>query len=271
MAPDIHVVILAAGKGTRLKSAHPKVLHRVAGRAMIEHVLSRAARLEPKTTTIVVGHCAERVQTALGGWPGLRFVVQEPQLGTGHALLMAEPVLRGTSGQLLLLSGDVPLLSIDTLEALVARHTDRQAAATVVTANVENPYGYGRVVRDGDRITRIVEERDASAAEREIREINSGIYAFALDGLFDAVKSIATANAQQEYYLPDLVAIYRRAGRVVETVTVSNPNEIRGINSRTELAEVSRIVRHEKNADLMAAGLSSTWHWLRCGQAKTWD
>ena len=256
MAPDIHVVILAAGKGTRMKSAHPKVLHRVAGRAMIEHVLSRAARLEPRTTTIVVGHCAERVQTALGGWPGLRFVVQEPQLGTGHALLMAEPVLRGTSGQLLLLSGDVPLLSIDTLEALVARHTDRQAAATVVTANVENPYGYGRVVRDGDRITRIVEERDASAAEREIREINSGIYAFALDGLFDAVKSIATANAQQEYYLPDLVAIYRRAGRVVETVTVSNPNEIRGINSRSELAEVSRIVRHEKNADLMAAGVT---------------
>ncbi len=256
MAPDIHVVILAAGKGTRMKSARPKVLHRVAGIPMIEHVLDRAAALAPKTTTIVVGYRAELLQTALADRPGLRFVVQEPQLGTAHALLMTEPLLRTATGHLILLSGDVPLLSIETLDQLVARHAARQAAATVVTAVVENPQGYGRVVRDGEQIAGIVEEKDAGSEDREIREINSGIYAFALDDLFDVVRRIAAANAQQEYYLPDLIAIHRRQGRVVETVTVANPNEILGINNRIELAEVSRIVRQMKNAELMAAGVT---------------
>src|SRR4029077_8758152 len=127
--------------------------------------------------------------------------------------------------------------------------------ATVVTAIVENPHGYGRIVRTGEQIARIVEQKDASPAERQIREINSGIYAFSLDGLFDAVRSIAAENAQKEYYLPDLVAIYRQQGRAVETVVVANADEIRGINSRAELAAVSRIVRNQKNAALMSAGV----------------
>jgi bifunctional UDP-N-acetylglucosamine pyrophosphorylase / glucosamine-1-phosphate N-acetyltransferase len=254
--PDTHVAVLAAGKGTRMKSARAKVLHRVAGRPMIEHVLATAASLSPRSTTLIIGHQAEAVETALASWPSLTFVVQQPQLGTAHALLTAEPVLRSARGTLVLLSGDVPLLSVNTLKTLVDRHTTAEAAATVVTAVVDDPRGYGRIVRTGEQIARIVEEKDASAAEREIREINSGIYAFALDGLFDCVRRIAAENAQREYYLPDLIAIFRRQGRGVETVVVSNPEEIRGINSRSELAAVSRIVRHEKNAALMAAGVT---------------
>ena len=183
-------------------------------------------------------------------------MVQEPQLGTAHALLTVAGVLERASGTLVLLSGDVPLLTANTLKTLVDWHTSRQAAATVLTATVDQPRGYGRIVRRGERIARIVEERDATPSEREIREINSGIYAFALDGLFEALRQIATGNAQKEYYLPDLVAIYSERGRRIETVTVRNADEIRGINSRVELEEVSRIVRSHKNEALMAGGVT---------------
>ena len=253
---DTHVVILAAGKGTRMKSALPKVLHRVAGQPMLDHVLACAGSLHARSTTIVIGHQAERLRQTLSRHPDLTFVVQEPQLGTAHALLTTETALAGATGTLVLLSGDVPLLSPETLVALVDRHTSSRAAATVVTAFVEQPRGYGRIVRSGEQIARIVEDKDATPAEREIREINSGIYAFALAGLFDAVRGIAAENAQREYYLPDLVGIFRQRGLGVETVTVSNPDEIRGINSRSELAAVSRIVRDEKTTELMAAGVT---------------
>jgi bifunctional UDP-N-acetylglucosamine pyrophosphorylase / glucosamine-1-phosphate N-acetyltransferase len=252
----IHTAILAAGKGTRMKSAQAKVLHRVAGLPMIEHVLGAAATLGARTTLVVVGYQAEKVRAALAHCSGLTFVVQEPQLGTAHALLTTEPALSDEAGTLVLLSGDVPLLSATTLKTLVDRHEASGAAATVLTAVVDEPAGYGRIVRSGEQIARIVEDKDASAAEREIREINSGIYAFALEGLFDALRGIAAENVQREYYLPDLVALYRQRGLGVETVTVPNPSEIRGINSRSELAAVSRIVRDEKTAQLMAAGVT---------------
>jgi bifunctional UDP-N-acetylglucosamine pyrophosphorylase/glucosamine-1-phosphate N-acetyltransferase len=253
---DLHVVILAAGKGTRMKSARPKVLHRVAGLPMIEHVLAAATALQPRSTTLVVGHQADSVRAALLGHAGVTFVVQEPQLGTGHALLTTEPIFRGAAGTLVLLSGDVPLLSAKTLKSLVDRHESAGAAATVVTAILEQPHGYGRIVRAGRQIARIVEERDATPAEREITEINAGIYAFALDGLFTALTGIATENAQGEYYLPDIVALFRERGLGVETLLVADADEIRGINSRLELAAVSRIVRQTKNQALMAAGVT---------------
>jgi bifunctional UDP-N-acetylglucosamine pyrophosphorylase/glucosamine-1-phosphate N-acetyltransferase len=253
---DIHVVILAAGKGTRMKSARPKVLHRVAGQPMIEHVLACAAAVNPRSTTVVIGHQAEALTAALSRHHGLTFVVQEPQLGTAHALMTTETAVRGYAGLLLLLSGDAPLLTTATLQNLVDRHQSTGAAATVVTAVVDAPQGYGRIVRSGQQIARIVEEKDASPAERAICEINSGIYAFSLEGLYDAVRNIAAENAQKEYYLPDLVSIYRQRGLVVETVTVSNPDEIRGINSRIELAAVSRIVRDQKTAELMTSGVT---------------
>ncbi len=253
---DLHVAILAAGKGTRMKSARPKVLHHVAGRPMVEYVLGAAHSLSPRTTTVVVGHMKELLRQGLGNYPDLSFVTQEPQLGTGHALLQTAGVLEGQSGFVLLLSGDVPLLKRHTLAELVKKHQETNAAATVLTALVDQPYGYGRVVRVKGRISRIVEERDASPAQRKIKEINSGVYVFSLAPLFEALRGLATANAQGEYYLTDLISTYRRRRRAVETVVLEDPNEIRGINSRSELAEASRIVRQKKNEELMAAGVT---------------
>lgn len=253
---DVHVVVLAAGKGTRMKSALPKVLHRVAGLPLIEHAVAAAESLSPRSMTVVVGHEAEQVRAAVRRPAGLTFVVQEPQLGTAHALLTSEPSLNGAAGTLVLLYGDVPLLSPATLKTMVNRHESTRAAATVLTAIVDDPRGYGRIVRVGEQIARIVEEKDATSAERTIQEINSGIYAFALEGLFDAIRSIAAENAQHEYYLPDLVAIFRQRGLHVETVKVSNADEIRGVNSRAELAALSRAARLQKADALMAAGVT---------------
>ena len=186
----------------------------------------------------------------------MEFVVQEPQLGTAHAVRQAEPLLAGRIGTLLLLSGDVPLLRPETLTRLLAAHQAAGAAATVATAVVDRPYGYGRIIRAAGRVARIVEERDASPAQRKVREINSGIYVFDLPLLFELLRAVASRNAQGEYYLTDLIAIYRRRRLPVETLNVSSPEEIRGVNSRTELAEVSAIVRQKKNEELMAAGVT---------------
>ena len=251
-----HVVILAAGQGTRMKSMLPKVLHRVGGLALIDHVIRVARAVSPDTVTVVTGHGSALVRQHLVNEQSLQTVLQEPQLGTAHALQQSEPVLAGKSGTVVLLSGDVPLLSASTLINLVNKHKAAGAAATVVTASVERPYGYGRIVRSNDRIAKIVEERDASAAERSIKEINAGIYAFDLAPLFDSLRSIASQNAQGEFYLTDLIGIYRRRGLGVETAPAQSADEIRGVNSRAELGEVGRLVRQKKNEELMASGVT---------------
>ncbi len=253
---DRHVVVLAAGKGTRMKSDHPKVLHRIAGLPLIEHVLRLADSLDPASVTVIIGHRADDVRQALGKRPGLRFALQQPQLGTGHALLQAESALRGATGTVVLLSGDVPLLRGDTLAALLRVHEARGAAATVVTADVDAPDGYGRIVRDGGRIVAIVEHKDATPAQRAIREINSGIYAFDLEGLFDALRDVGSANAQGEHYLPDLVKICTARGRIVETSPVADAREILGVNSRKELAELAEILKMRTNDALMQSGVT---------------
>ena len=253
----IHVVILAAGKGTRMKSAEPKVLHRAGELPLIEHVLRTADSLHPATTVVVVGHLADRVTAALGKRLGLRFALQQPQLGTGHALLQAEPHLAGATGTLVLLSGDVPLLRPATVKTLIDRHRASGAAATVLTARVPPPHEYGRIVRDGrGHISAIVEHKDATPAQRAIDEINSGIFAFALEPLFDAVRSLGSANAQGEYYLTDLVGLYRSQGRTVETVVLEDSREVLGVNSRRELADVTAILKTTRNDELMAEGVS---------------
>ncbi len=263
--PGIHVAILAAGKGTRMKSALPKVLHQAAGEPLIAHVLRAADALEPATITVVVGHLADAVKAGLSKRMGLGFALQEPQLGTGHALLQVEPHVRGATGTLVMLSGDVPLLRAGTLRALVRRHQQSAAAATVLTARVGQPKGYGRIVRDGRGvIAAIVEEKDATEDERRIDEINSGIYAFDLAPLFDALKNLGSANAQGEYYLPDLVRIYRERGLRVETVVLDDAREVLGVNSRKELADVTAIMKGDRIEALMAAGVTvvdpaSTW------------
>jgi bifunctional UDP-N-acetylglucosamine pyrophosphorylase / glucosamine-1-phosphate N-acetyltransferase len=252
----LHVVVLAAGQGTRMKSALPKVLHQVAGRSLIHRVVETARSLRPASITLVLGHKAELVRQAFRAHEDLQFAVQEPQLGTAHALLQAEPFLKGKHGHVVLLSGDVPLLRAETIGLLANTHTAAGAAMTVVSAVVDRPYGYGRIVRTHGRLTRIVEEKDASPEQRKIHEINAGIYAFRLEPLFDSLRGIAAQNAQGEYYLTDLVALYHRRKLPVETLVTGHPEEIRGINSRTELAEVSRIVRQSKNEELMAAGVT---------------
>ncbi len=253
---DLHVVVLAAGKGTRMKSQLPKVLHKIGGLTIIERVIRTAAALKPASITMVVGHGADDVRRALAKRTRLQFVTQEQQLGTGHALLQTRPHLEGRSGTVVLLSGDVPLLSVDSLKALLATHQESSAAATVISANFPRPFGYGRIVRTSGKISKIVEERDATSAQKAITEINSGIYAFDLAPLFAALDSIGTANKQGEYYLPDLIAIYRKQKRAIATWTVQRGDEIRGINSRTELAEVTTMVRQQKNEELMAAGVT---------------
>ncbi len=257
MKHELHVVVLAAGKSTRMKSARPKVLHDLAGRMLIEHVLHTARTLAAASTTLVVGHAADDVRAALAGWPELQFVVQSPQLGTGHALLQTESVLAGHTGTVLLLYGDVPLLTSGTLQRLLETHHASHAAATVLTTELPDPYGYGRIVRDGgNRIARIVEERDASSEQRAIREINSGIYALSLSKLFDTLHRLATDNAQGEYYLTDLVALYHQEGRRVEALCVDTSDQLRGVNSRIELADMARVVRERRNRRVMLSGVT---------------
>ncbi|MEO8481801.1 MAG: bifunctional UDP-N-acetylglucosamine diphosphorylase/glucosamine-1-phosphate N-acetyltransferase GlmU [Acidobacteriota bacterium] len=254
---DLHIVILAAGKGTRMKSALPKVVHPLAGRPIIEHVLGTARGLNASNTILVVGHEADQVRAALADHSSLQFVEQSPQLGTGHALLQTESILAGRTGTVLLLYGDVPLLRASTLEQLLEQHHAARAAATVLTAELDDPYGYGRIVRDeAGRLSRIVEERDASGEEQAIREINSGIYAFSLVNLFEALRGLATDNAQGEYYLTDLIAAYHRRGLTLETLRLDDETELRGVNSRVDLADLSKAMFDRTRRSLMMSGVT---------------
>jgi len=255
-AEALHIVVLAAGKGTRMKSRRPKVLHQAAGLPLLHWVLRLARSLEPASITVVVGHEAGRVEAASAA-PDVRFVLQEPQLGTGHALLQTQAVLAGASGRVLLLSGDVPLLSAASVKALLARQAERGAAMVVATARVADPAAYGRIVRGAHgELLRIVEHRDADDAVRRIDEINSGVYVFDLAPLFAGLARVGSANAQGEYYLPDLVEIFRNDGRPVDALVLEDADEIRGINTRAELAEVGRVLQERINASHMAAGVT---------------
>ena len=248
-------MVLAAGKGTRMKSSQPKVLHELAGRPIIEHVLRTVDALHATSTVVVVGHGADRVRSALAARPSIEFAVQSPQLGTGHALLQAESALAGKSGTVLLIYADVPLLQPSTLTRLIEHHRTHKAAATVLTMEMAEPYGYGRIVRDKKGlVTRIVEERDASAEQHKIKEVNSGLYCFDLRPLFSSLHQLATDNAQGEYYLTDLVAMYRQKKLRVETVMMDSPDELRGVNSRLDLAELGGVLRARKNREVMFAG-----------------
>ena len=255
-AKDRHVIVLAAGKGTRMRSRRPKVLHRLAGQSLIERVLRTSRTLGPTTLTVVVGHQSDRIRAALAHDGDVRLVRQEPQLGTAHALQQARSAFADVQGSLVVLSGDVPRLRPSTLTSLIDTHEATGAAATMLTATLKRPYGYGRVVRSNGEMVRIVEETDATPEQRSIREINGGVYVFDIDPLFDALDQIAEAGPKHERYLPAIVPLYRRRGLGVGAVTAEDPDEIRGINSQTELAEVSRIVRQSKNEELMGAGVT---------------
>ena len=240
-----------------MKSARPKILHPLGGLPMVEHVLRAADGLAAASTTLVIGQAADDVRAALTHRASLEFVVQSEPRGTGDALRQTEATLRGRRGVLLLLYADVPLLRTQTLTRLVDAHHALGAAATVLTAELADPHGYGRIVRDSHgRIERIVEERDASDDERAVHEVNGGIYAFSLDPLFEALRGLAIDNSQGEYYLTDLVTIYRQRHLTVETVRIDDPSELRGVNTRVDLADLDRAVRRRKAHALMLAGVT---------------
>lgn len=250
------VVILAAGKGTRMKSPYPKVLHLLAGEPLVVHVVETSLALSPQRILVVVGFKASLVKEALKSYP-LEFVFQGEQLGTGDAVKRTEASLQNFQGEVLVLCGDVPLLQSETLEALLQEHRKQKAVVTILTAELENPTGYGRIVRGaGGLVQRIVEEKDATPEERQIKEINSGTYVFDKDFLFSALKEVRPENVQKEYYLTDVVEIAVKRGQRVAAYLISDPDEILGVNSQEERAKVEGLYQERLRRFWMRQGVT---------------
>ncbi|SJZ58634.1 bifunctional UDP-N-acetylglucosamine pyrophosphorylase / Glucosamine-1-phosphate N-acetyltransferase [Pilibacter termitis] len=249
------VIILAAGKGTRMKSKLYKVLHKVAGKAMVDHVLTQVENTRPDEIVTIVGHGAEAVKATLG--ERSKYALQAEQLGTGHAVLQAKELLAGKKGTTLVVSGDTPLLTWETLSNLFEYHATRQSSATILTANAPDPFGYGRIIRDHIGIVeRIVEQKDASAEEARVTEINTGTYVFDNELLFDALGKIDTNNAQGEYYLTDIIEILKNEGQTVAAFQMDNFDESLGVNDRIALSEANRIMRDRINKYHMVQGVT---------------
>ena len=248
---QVTAVILAAGEGKRMRSRQPKVLHPLCGRPLIAYPL-RIARALADRIVLVVGPNAADVVALAGS--DVRAVVQRERLGSGHAVQQAQPECG--DGTILVLPGDMPLLSVETIGRLVDHHRKSRAAATVLTAVVAAPHGYGRVVRKGGRVKRIVEDRDATAAEKKIAEINTSVYCFAASRLWQALGKVRADNDQGEYYLTDVVGILARAGARVDAVVTSDPGEAAGVNDRKQLAEVATVQRRRILDRLMESGVT---------------
>src|SRR6185295_1640937 len=244
---SLHVLVMAAGLGTRMKSNLAKVLHKLDGRPLIAHVCSTAAGLKPNAIVVIVGHQAGDVQTAVEaelGATGARFALQAEQRGTGDAVLAAEDALANSDSTVLILSGDVPMVRAETLSNLLDKHNHDRSSCTILTIKLENPTGYGRIVRDeANNFLRITEHRDCSDEERKIREVNSGIYCFDSSKLFDALRQVRPANDQGEYYLTDVAAILKSAGENVGLYYHQDAREVSGVNTRAELAEFENLMR----------------------------
>lgn len=248
-------VILAAGKGTRMKSKVPKVLHKICGISMLSYVLDSVAAAGVEQKIVVAGYGAELVAQEVAG--KAQVVLQAEQLGTAHALLQARPLLEDFNGQILVLCGDTPLIEPATLSRLVELHRASGTAATVLTAEVVDPTGYGRIIRDGQGLVKsIVEQKDASPQELNVHEINTGIYCFESAGLFDALAKVTPANAQGEYYLTDIIKSYAAEGRTIGAVLLSDQAEAAGVNDRVQLAEVERVFRSRVLLELMRSGVT---------------
>src|SRR5208283_4434629 len=257
-SPRIAVAIMAAGKGTRLKSQLPKVLHEAGGKPLLEHVIGAAVRVVPAHDVYaIIGHEADRVRSAIGH-TGVNFVLQAEQRGTGHALMVARADLAGYD-HVIVLSGDAPMITPQTIGRLLNFHLDEHAAMTLLSAELENPTGYGRVMRKSARsaeVERIVEEKAASAAQKKIREINSGFYVFGVNDLYANIGKLSTANAHAEYYLTDMAQVLRKARKSVVAWKTANATEVLGGNTRAELADIDHFMRMAKCRQLMADGVT---------------
>jgi bifunctional UDP-N-acetylglucosamine pyrophosphorylase/glucosamine-1-phosphate N-acetyltransferase len=257
MQIPVTVVILAAGLGTRMKSRKAKVLHRAGGKALVEHVVETALELAPaERLFVVVGHQAGEVRQAVAT-PGIGFIEQQEQKGTGHAVMVGRGALSGLDGYLMILYGDSPLLRSETLKRLIDAVSSGDAAGVLLTARMADPTGYGRVIRDDrGRVAAIVEQKAGTLEQLAIREANMGIYCYRADLFWKHVDEIRPDNPAHEYYLTDMVEILNRAGHHVDAIEIDDEREALGINTRIELAEVDRLLRGRKLRELMLAGVT---------------
>ncbi len=257
METPITVVILAAGLGTRMKSRRAKVLHRAGGRFLVEHVLRTARTLAPpERIFLVVGYQADQVRAAIGT-PGAGFIEQTEQKGTGHAVMAAAEALAGLPGLLVILYGDCPLVRPETLAGLVAAQRTSSAAGAILTAVMDDPTGYGRVLRDAaGRVTGVVEQKAAAPEQLAVREANMGLYCYQAAPFWRHIRDLRPDNPAREYYLTDMVEILHRAGHPITAFRIADPREVLGINDRVELAAVDRLLRDRKVRELMLAGVT---------------
>jgi bifunctional UDP-N-acetylglucosamine pyrophosphorylase/glucosamine-1-phosphate N-acetyltransferase len=257
-SPRIAIAIMAAGKGTRLRSRHPKVLHEVAGKPILAHVIATALQVVPAgDVLVIVGHEAERVREAVRD-TGVNFVLQAEQRGTGHAIMSAREALAAYD-LVIVLSGDAPLITAKTIRNLSAFHTGQKATMTLLSADLADPTGYGRVLRKGPRsaeVRAIVEEKAASAAQKKIREINSGFYVFSVPELYRHIGELSTENSHSEYYLTDMAAVFNRARKKVTAMKTADAGEVLGSNTRAEIVDLDARLRLAKCNALMAEGVT---------------
>lgn len=246
MSTALATVIMAAGKGTRMKSDLPKVLHKVLGQTMVSRVVDLAEEIGSLKTVVIIGHKKELVEQELADRQ-VDLAVQAQQLGTGHAVMMAEPYLKDFDGDVLILSGDVPLLTAGTLKKLIAKHEDEEADATVLSAIFDDPHGYGRIIRTPEgNYSHSVEEKDADNEIRKINEINSGIYLFKAELLFHYLRFVGTDNVQGEYYLTDVLPMMRKDNKKVALQIADDPGEIQGVNTVDQLREAEEKLKAKK-------------------------
>ncbi|MEI4804311.1 bifunctional UDP-N-acetylglucosamine diphosphorylase/glucosamine-1-phosphate N-acetyltransferase GlmU [Bacillus sp. NPDC077411] len=248
-------VILAAGKGTRMKSSLYKVLHPVCGKPMVQHVVDQVSQLEVQKLVTVVGHGAEKVQDQLGS--ASEFALQTEQLGTAHAVMQAADALGNEEGTTLVICGDTPLITAETMEALLKQHEEAGAKATVLTAYIEEPAGYGRIVRnENGHVEKIVEHKDANEVERAIKEINTGTYCFDNKALFASLSKVSNENVQGEYYLPDVIEILKNEGHIVSAYQTEHFDETLGVNDRVALSQAEDIMKKRINRKHMVNGVT---------------
>src|ERR1700693_3904049 len=255
-AKDTSIVLLAAGKGTRMRSELAKVLHRAGGLPLVEHSVRAYQHLKPAQLLVVVGHQADEVSAVVTPL-GAQTVLQQPQRGTGHAMQVARRAIRRSAKLALVVPGDAPLLRTETLAALLDTHRRGEAAATILTAELDDPTDYGRILRDSEgRVQAIVEENSCTPEQRAIREVNSSIYCFTLAKLWPCLNSLRPDNAHRELYLTDVIGLLRQNNERVLAYVAPNPQEILGCNTRAALADVDRIFRARKTAELMESGVT---------------
>jgi bifunctional UDP-N-acetylglucosamine pyrophosphorylase/glucosamine-1-phosphate N-acetyltransferase len=250
-----YAVILAAGKGTRMKSKLYKVLHPVCGKPMVQHVIDQVSKLNIEEIVTIIGHGAEKVKAQLGS--SSLYALQEEQLGTAHAVMQAEAHLASKKGTTLVVCGDTPLIKAETMEALLKQHETQGAKASVLTATVEDPTGYGRIIRNAEGfVEKIVEHKDATDEEKKVKEINTGTYCFDNEALFSALKKVSNDNAQGEYYLPDVIEILKSQGEIVTAYQTEDFEETLGVNDRVALSQAEKIMRSRINEYHMRNGVT---------------